>query len=276
MVKDYHFDFKMKRYKVVKRVGPVGFGEWKRFKSLDYVSMFQNVDGLFELKLWYNTNKNFSIEYFRTKENAREVGEKLARDLELSFYDATEENIIEYESDDAEKIPDEIRNVDARIFQPKRPFWQLFTAGIFYTAAIFSVVIFYTTLEINSEAKQLFMIPQIFEITWIFILVALSFSVLRDYHFDFRNKQYKEIYKLGPFKYGKWKQFRSIDYISVYRKRRKKIIVNLWYNDNKRINLAEYNNFKDAMFHGERVARTLKIDLLDARDPHNTKWVELN
>ena len=275
-VRDHHFDFLRKRYKIVKRVWFIGTGTWKPFRNIEYVSMYRNNDGKYEIKLWYNTNKNFSIEYFRSKKRAVKAGEQMAKDLAIDFYDGTDEQEIIYEDHKVEKIPEEKRRIHVEIYQPKRPFWQLLTATIFYILALLSVVLFIRSVIIAGDEEELIILPQVLEISWLFLIAAFSFSVLRDYKFDFKNNQYKEIYRLGPIRVGKWKKFSSIDYISVFRKREKKIIVNLWYNDNKRIKLAEYRNFNDAMFQGERVARSLKIDLLDAGDPHNTTWVKLD
>ena len=84
-VHDYHFDFIKRKYKKVQRVAFIGFGSWKNFKNLEYVSLFENLDDLYQINLWYNSNKHFDIDTFWNYEEAVEVATDLADKLEIEF-----------------------------------------------------------------------------------------------------------------------------------------------------------------------------------------------
>ncbi len=274
MVKDFHFDFKNKKYKIVKRVGPIGFGSWKNFEQLNYLSVYENLDGLYELKLWYNKIRHYSIDIYRSKTNAIEAGKELAKNLSIDLY--TPKMDYTFKSDVAEpiEISEEERTIDAHLSEGTRPLWQLLIAALFFTAALVSLYIFYATMRIDEVNKQFIAYFEILQITGILFVAGTGFSVVRDYQFDFKNKQYKIIDRIGPLKYGQWKVFKSLDYISVFKKGETKYLVNLWYNTNKHHNFYIHDNANTALEIGKELAKKLKIDLLDATDPHKSKWVD--
>ena len=274
MVKDFHFDFIQKRYKIVKRVGPFGYGRWKNFEALNYLSVCENLDSLYELKLWYNENQHYSIDIFKKRKDAVEAGKDLAKNLFIDFYSAGTSFIYSEEEINVIEITDDKRTMDVHISEGTRPIWQTFIAAMLYTAALVSLYFFYKTFYIDLENKRIEYYLDILEITAILFSAGIGFSVVKDYLFDFKNKQYKIIFRVGPFKIGKWYNFRNIDYIYVFKKNESEYLVNLWYNTNKHFKLSMHNKADIAVFVGRELAKKLKIDLLDATDPHNSKWVE--
>lgn len=275
MVKDFHFDFKNKKYKIVKRVGPIGFGKWKEFRKLNYLSVYNNLDGLYELKLWYNGNKHYSIDIFRKSQDAIDVGKDFAKNLSIDLYTPNLDYTIREESDEPVEIPEEQRTIDAHISEGTRPFWQILIAALFFTGSLASLYFFYETFSLDIANKKIIAYFEIFQITGILFSVGVSFSVVKDYQFDFKNSQYKIIYRIGPIKVGKWRSLKSLDYISVFKKSESKYLVNLWYNKNRHFQISTYTNEGSALFAGKQLAKKLKVDLLDATDPHNSKWGEL-
>ena len=274
MVKDFHFDFKNKRYKIVKRVGPLTYGKWRKFETLNYLSVFENLDGLYDLKLWYNENKHYSIDIFKRKQDAIEVGKDLAQHLSIDFYTPNTDYVYQNEETEPIEIPEDERTIDAHISEGKRPFWQILIAALFYIGALVSLYFFYETFSLEVSNKKIVAYFDIFELTIILFMAGISFSVVKDYQFDFKNNQYKIIHRVGPIKVGQWRTLKSLDYISVFKKNESKYLVNLWYNKNKHFNLSAQNKADTAIFMGKELAKKLKIELYDATDPHNPKWVD--
>lgn len=275
MVKDFHFDFVKKEYKIVKRVGPIGFGYWRNFESLDYISVFKNLDNLFEIKLWYNTNQHYSIDIYKNKQDAIIKAKELAKNLAIDLYTPdTDYGYVENESE-PEEIPEHLRVINAHISEGTRPLWQIIIAALFYTAAFVSLYLFYETFTLDLNQKRITAYFDIFKITGILIMLGISFSLVKDYQFDFKNNQYRIIKRVGPFRLGRWQNFQSLDYISVFKKNESKYVVNLWYNKNKHFSFGMSNRPETALYIGSELSKKLKIDLLDATDPHNSKWVTI-
>ena len=51
VVNDYLFDFQNKQFRIIHNVGPIRWGKWRRINSLDYISVFQKVEGKFDYKV---------------------------------------------------------------------------------------------------------------------------------------------------------------------------------------------------------------------------------
>lgn len=53
--------------------------------------------------------------------------------------------------------------------------------------------------------------------------------------------------------------------------------INLWYNKNRHFNLGQGENLTLALTAGKKIAKKLKIDLLDAAsNPRDSKWVSVD
>ncbi len=273
MVKDFHFNIKNKKYKIVKRVGFIGFGSWKEFDKLNYLSIHKNINDLHELKLWYNENKHHSIAIFKTKKAAIEAGKDLVKNLFIDFYEPDTSFIYSEEEINVIEITDDKRTIDVHISEGTRPFWQTIIAAMLYTAALVSLYFFYQTIIIDIKSKKVEFYFDILEITSTLFFAGIGFSVVKDYLFDLKNNQYKIIFRVGPFKIGKWYTFRSLDYISVFKKNESQYLVNLWYNKNKHFIFSVHKNLDPAIIQGKVLSKSFGIKLLDATDPQNSTWL---
>ncbi len=275
MVKDFHFNFIQKKYKIVKRVGPIGFGTWRKFDTLNYISVYKNLDGLYEVKLWYNERSHYSIDVYINEEDAINCGKELANNLAINLH--TPKVDFTYAEDESVpvEIPEHLRFIDAHISEGSRPMWQIIIAALFFTAALVSLYLFYVTSTIDTNHKKIIIYWEILGIATTLIGAGISFAVVKDYQFDFKNNQYKIIYRIGPIRVSEWRKFQSLDYISVFKKSDSKYLVNLWYNKNKHFNFGMSNKSETALNIGSELSKKLKLDLLDATDPHNSKWVAI-
>lgn len=92
VIQIYYFDFKNKLYKLEYVFVWFKQGKWKPLPELEYVSVFQKEDGVYEINLWYVRNKHFKIYRMLNKEKAMEVGKQIATSLRIDFLDATVAN----------------------------------------------------------------------------------------------------------------------------------------------------------------------------------------
>jgi len=89
-VVDYHFDLKEKKYRIIYNFGLVQFRRKYTFDSIDYISVYFNrKTEVYEVNLWYNSNKHFALVVYEDDENALDAGKVLAIRLDLDLWDAT-------------------------------------------------------------------------------------------------------------------------------------------------------------------------------------------
>ncbi|QIE59561.1 hypothetical protein G5B37_08300 [Rasiella rasia] len=274
MVQDYYFDFNRKRYKIVKRVGVLGFGKWHSFKQLEYVSVFENPDGAFEINIWYNSNKHFFVDSFVKSASAIKFASKVANKLNIELHNAIN-NVHQHsgENDVAASISKEDRKIDAYFSHGNRPLWQTIIAALCFASALGLVYSFVMGLDfVHKRGKWPL---QIFEIVAILISAGVRFSIVNDYLFDLQHDQFKIIHNVGPIRWGKWRALKSVDYISVFQKNEGYFLINLWYNTNKHITLTASDDYSKGMEVGAKIAKQLNIALLDASNPRDSQWVDM-
>lgn len=157
-----------------------------------------------------------------------------------------------------------------------RPWWQKIIAAIFFTGMFYYMYLYlenYHLLSANRNPREAAAPLQMI----IFLFTGgLGFSVVRDYHFDLKNRCYKIKYCVGIIEIGLWEKFQNLEYISVFKNRRDICEINLWYNKNKHFNLFNCEDEVEALKAGKQMAEKLEIDLWDATNPYNAKWMEKN
>ncbi|MFC7356391.1 hypothetical protein ACFQO1_01720 [Jejudonia soesokkakensis] len=272
MVREYHFDFKNRKYKTVKRIGVIGFGKWRSFRKLEYVSVHENVEGNFEVNLWYDSNKHFFINSFLNCDTAIQYSMQIAKQLKIEFHNGNTNQQFEIVDDIVRPILKEDRKIDAYFSQGNRPFWQTIVSGFCFTLSI--VIAYLMFVGVNFHDIWISLPIETIGILTILISIGIKFSIINDYVFDLQNNQFKIIYNIGPIKWGSWKNLDTLDYISVFQKRESFYLINLWYNSNKHIVISGCGNYKDALVIGKKIATKLEIDLLDASDPYDKKWID--
>ncbi|OMP32521.1 hypothetical protein [Mangrovimonas sp. DI 80] len=94
--KSVHIDLKKSRFRSTFEIGPVKLGQWKTISSYEYVSVFhqplENGHKIYEVNLWYDTNKHWELyEEYNPKEAFR-IGFELSELLDIDLLDATTPN----------------------------------------------------------------------------------------------------------------------------------------------------------------------------------------
>jgi hypothetical protein len=94
--KRIHVDISNSRFRPTIEIGPLKFGKWQIIKNYDYVSVFhqplRNGAYVFEVNLWYDTNKHFELYEEYNYEEAFLIGFDLSEELNIDLLDATVPN----------------------------------------------------------------------------------------------------------------------------------------------------------------------------------------
>lgn len=164
---------------------------------------------------------------------------------------------------------------DIYISQGNRPLWQIVLAALLFTGMFIFLYYFFITFNIYNSVKRVKGSLHFLQIAIFLFVGGVSFSIVRDYHFNFKERKYKILFCVGPIRIGSWKRFENLEYISVFKNSKNLFEINLWYNRNKHFNISTYPKNDFALLAGKELAKKLNIDLFDATDPHNGKWVEI-
>lgn len=158
------------------------------------------------------------------------------------------------------------------IAEGKRPWWHLAIAALCFTVTIVSIYFLSNTLSNDRDLTSGIALISLYS-----LVMGVRYAMIKHHHFDFVASQYKIEKGIGPFTFGKWKDFERLNYISVFNNQLGMFEVNLWYNQNKHFQIVLYDDIDQALELGEKLAKKLEIDLLDAaHDPRNSQWVDLD
>jgi len=167
------------------------------------------------------------------------------------------------------------KNKDLVVVVFKKPLWKLILAALIYTAAILASYEIYKIIRIGNLSidNQEYVINAISIIGYAFIM-AILYSAKNTKYFDFKNNKYKNEYNVAFIKIGWWKDLPDLKYIAVFRKDDYVFEVNLWHSNNKHFTIYTYDDEDDAMKIGKKMAIELSIDLFDATQKGNFKWID--
>lgn len=165
------------------------------------------------------------------------------------------------------------------VSEGKRHFWDLFIAGIWFTIAI-ALILAGIYLSITaSELEQGYECIDTFKGAIIFLLLGLEMSIVRSLYFDPVHRRYKKQSSLGPFNLGRWHTMPEIEYVSIFKQNLANggeiFNVNIWYAVNKHIVVYDNVELQPAFELARYLAIKLRVDFLDASDPHDKKWLEI-
>ena len=170
----------------------------------------------------------------------------------------------------------ELNNKEITISDGERPFWQTIVAAFFYTITLV-LIGFFLFLIIKADpfsrghSKDL--TSFIYGIVF-FFMGGLNFSMVTSIFFDLEKEKMKVQYRVGPFKVNRFSEIPELKYVSVFKKEENSYLVNLWYKGNKHFEIVEFGEFDPALEFGKTFSDRLKLDLLDATEKGNSKWIE--
>lgn len=167
---------------------------------------------------------------------------------------------------------------DIIISESDRPLWQILIAAFFFTLA--SALMIYNHFNWATSNVSTKFITSNFEVAAYLTAIGIGFCFKKSIHVDILNSKFRPTFGLGPLNIGQWQTIKNYQYVSVFRQPLKggsyTYEVNLWYDNNKHFELYEENDYKDAFVMGFELSEELNIDLLDATEPNNYKWIDKN
>ena len=161
-----------------------------------------------------------------------------------------------------------------KIYAGTRNWYELVLATIFYTVTAYTILLFlyYLTFAFNGKEAML----KLFDFFYLglpSLASALAFSVTKDIEIE-NNSSIISYYKVGPFTKTVKTSTIAFEYVSVFQETEGVFQTNLWYKGNKHYKMYEFEVKADAFKFGTLVSDKLNIDLLDATERGNNKWVE--
>lgn len=165
------------------------------------------------------------------------------------------------------------------ISQGNKPIWQTVIAALLYTASVF--LFFYGCYKIylmglnETNTKVIKGNVVFFNLSIYAFLGALHFSVVKTLFINTEKEKLKTQFSVGIIKFNYFSKIPELKYVSVFKNTTNdNVEVNLWYSNNKHFNVANYEIICEAMNFGLFFSNKLNLDLLDATEKGNFKWVD--
>ena len=161
------------------------------------------------------------------------------------------------------------------IAEGKIPIWRLLVSVVFFSALIWLFVqhirMFYYA-GFNEETFTVFS-KSLGSIAYCLAggtAFAISKTVLIDVDRDLLISRYN----VGMISKDVKSSVPKLEYVSVFLDEKQEYQVNLWYIGNKHYNMYSFDEKKTAFTLANHVANKLNINLLDATERGNNKWIE--
>lgn len=171
-----------------------------------------------------------------------------------------------------------IENREIVVSEGKRPFWQIVIAAFFYTATLFLLFYcFYLLFQMtgDDDVSKVKGASFFLQLAAYVFAAGLSFSVVKTVYVNTTNKKLRTELSVGIIKVNYYSRIPELEYVSVFRNpQTDKYEVNLWCQGNKHYNIFEFDEFKPAFDFGLQYSNKLNIDLLDASERGNFKWID--
>lgn len=161
------------------------------------------------------------------------------------------------------------------VSQGKRPLWQRLIAAVFFAVLFYFLlqlllVLFYYGFGLHLMAQLVLTAgPMAYTLTG-----GVFFSVTKTILIDTDKDKLISRFCIGPFSRDVLSQVPELDYVSVFLDGKGYYQTNLWYKGNKHYKMYAFDEKKPAMDFAAQVSERLKLDMLDATEKGNSKWIE--
>lgn len=161
------------------------------------------------------------------------------------------------------------------VSQGNRKWYEIALGSIFYAIIIFCILkmIYYIIIypEFNFALILFFATLK----TTVFLLpFGLGFTTVKSILINIKTNKLVTIYSVGLFNYKYNSEIPDLDYVSVFKNQKEEFEVNLWYSKNKHYKMYIYETIEEAFLFGKTISNRLNIDLLDATEKGNSKWID--
>lgn len=161
------------------------------------------------------------------------------------------------------------------ISQKKRSWYELVLAAIFFGVLIYllGIVVYLTYLGIS--------LVLFIRLLSAFVLVGgfclgygLIFSATKDIIIKVSDSIIITRYVVGPFSYDVKSKVTAFEYVSFFQDRWGEYATNLWYVKNRHYKMCSFETKESAYQFCLDLSTKLNIDILDATEKGNFKWIE--
>lgn len=170
---------------------------------------------------------------------------------------------------------EENKEYELVVSQGKLPWWRIIVASLFFSYMIYMLyilcILFYKVDFLKVKPKG---IAGIIEVAAFCFAGGISFSITKSILIDLDKEKLVSIYTVGLFSKKIITALPKLEYVSVFKVDDMEFEVNLWYKGNKHYKMYKLMDKEHALKFGAMVAQKLNIDLLDATEKGNNKWVE--
>lgn len=161
------------------------------------------------------------------------------------------------------------------ITEGNKPLWKIFIASVLFTASILSLAIFlFDFYIIGLNDKKLKGILGLFELSVLLFMYAIRLSIVKTVFLNSQRSLFRSEYRVGPFSYSQNKKIKELKYISVFKNDKEVFEINLWYDSNKHLKMFVADTKEAALNLGRLMSDKIEIDLFDATEKGNFKWIE--
>lgn len=91
-VTNLKFDLANRRFKKELALWGIRLGSWERLPNVEYVSVFKKEEDVYDVNVWYNTSRHFTIYTSEDIKPAYDMAYRIALRLDIDMLDATVKN----------------------------------------------------------------------------------------------------------------------------------------------------------------------------------------
>lgn len=157
-----------------------------------------------------------------------------------------------------------------------RPLWMRIIAAFFFAIMfyyLYELIRVYWILgfcQLTSKA-----LPGFVELICYNLSGGIAFSIVKVVLIDVDKDKLISRFCVGPFSRDIKSKVPQLEYVSVFLDSKENYEVNLWYVGNKHYRMYDFDEKEPAMKFAKMVSQKLNIDLLDATEKGNSKWIEI-
>lgn len=157
----------------------------------------------------------------------------------------------------------------------ERKWYEILLASIFYT--VFAYLFFTTIYNLISKNDLGLLISDFYHLIFasgFLISMGLNFSMVKDVFINVKDQYLISRYRVGSFSYDVKSKLPNLEYVSIFKNAKDEFEANLWYGKNNHYQMYTFESFEEALDFGKIIAHKFDLDILDATEKGNFKWLE--
>ena len=161
------------------------------------------------------------------------------------------------------------------VAQGKNPLWKLLVSVAFFSYLVWIIILNGKMFYLYGFREEIFRkFSESLEIIGFCLSGGIVFATTKTVLIDIDKDLLISRFNVGLFSKDVKSTVPKLEYVSVYLDANQYYQVNLWYIGNKHYKMYVFDKKETAMQFGNHVAVKLNIDLLDATERGNNRWIE--